>query len=734
MSKRLLVLTFSLLLGLSLSWLVTSLAASTGPQTAPQVPLSVNSGQHFLPPYGNERERFGFDSGSLSGYDVAQLNAGWYSNWGANANPAHPDQLVYVQLIRFSAGTDRHDPDQVTVSPSKATIAQIAQANPGSLWLMSNEPDSLYQGNPILPEVYAIVYHEYYEYIKGLDPSALIANGGIVQPTPCRLEYLDIVWDTYSDTYQAPMPVDVWNIHAFILREVYGEWGASTPPGVDPDCGIDYSVDDSADMTIFEDNIRAMRAWLKEKGEQDKPLIVSEYGILWPEWFAPQYTPQRVSEFMIQTFDLFLSATDPDIGHPADQYRLVQAWAWYSLSDDRHYNGYLFHSDTKTLSPMGEAYAQYTAALSDVLYADLSARLLAGEPERRNPDGTATLEPLELTLPITAHVSNLGKLALSEAKVRWEIMSQENGSILLSREQAYDIPSRFDGVVALPDVTATVAAAGLYELIVSADPDDKAIEPREYNNVVTAALDLRPDWTISDVVHGLSEVTPEQGQLNLTVTVSNQGNWPAPATRLDIALERAEQGTALLPAAVEVPPLATGEAVSLTKKVLLSSGLYTVALVIDADNEITEAREDNNHVTETLDLRPDLVAFDLAYQLQEPVGVDSHLVLTTTVGNQGNWPSRMVDVIFYVEPISGQARIDLGGTNVPVLETGTQTRLVWDTTWPLSPTPSIYQLYVELDAGQALSEQDETNNRKRTSFFVNPYEMYLPLVRQGHQR
>ena len=297
------------MLGLLVTLALIGLASGA---TAAEAPKSVNSGQHFLPPYGNARDRFGFGSESMTQYDVAQLHAGWYSNWGAALNPAHPDQLVYVQLIRFTAGADPSDPDQVTVKPDRDTIAQIAAAHPGSLWLLSNEPDSVYQGNPILPEVYAVLHHDFTAYITGLDPSALIANGGIVQPTPCRLEYLDIALDTYSNTYGEPMPVDVWNIHAFILREVYGSWGASSPPGVDPSCGIDYSVEDAGDIDILEENIRAMRAWMKDKGYQDRPLIVSEYGILWPEWFAPQYTPARVSHFMTETFDLFLHTTDPD--------------------------------------------------------------------------------------------------------------------------------------------------------------------------------------------------------------------------------------------------------------------------------------------------------------------------------------------------------------------------------------------------------------------------------------
>ncbi|MEA3346118.1 MAG: hypothetical protein U9Q78_07755 [Chloroflexota bacterium] len=147
--------------------------------------------------------------------------------------------------------------------------------------------------------------------------------------------------DTYQQAYGEPMPVDVWNIHAFVLREVYNSWEASTPSGVDPSCGIDYPIRDGDNIDIFRQNLIAFRQWLKDEDGR-------------------RFPPARVSHFMTQTFDLFLNENYPGIGYPQDDYRLVQAWAWYSLSDDQHYNGYLFHSESREISPMGQTYADYT--------------------------------------------------------------------------------------------------------------------------------------------------------------------------------------------------------------------------------------------------------------------------------------------------------------------------------------------------------------------------------------
>jgi hypothetical protein len=581
-------------LSLFLTLTVVKIALWTTPAAAPS---SVNTGQHFFPPYADARDRFGFDSGSLSGYDVAQLRAGWYSNWGASLNPAHPDQLVYVQLIRFTAGADPRDSSQVTVEPNKATIAEIAATHSGSLWLMSNEPDSIYQGNPILPEVYAIVYHDFFEYIKSLDPSALIANGGIVQPTPCRLEYLDIVVDTYLATYGEPMPVDVWNIHAFVLREVYGQWGGSTPPGVDPGCGIDYAVDDADDVAILLDNIKAMRAWMKDRGYRDKPLIITEYGILWPTWFAPQYSPARVSHYMTETFDLFLFTKDAYLGYPADDYRLVQAWAWYSLSDDQQYNGYLFRSDSKTLSPMGEAYAAYTAAIGDPLYADVSAGLVAAGPALiptvSKTDGAG---PLTSTVLFTGSVGNLGKLPVSDVLARVEVFSGDASAAVFHQDAYITVPARFDGVVVVP-VTATLAGLRRYALLLSLDPEGWLDESRRWNNVATTTLDIRPDLVSLGLTHQVSSLGRQSTTCVLTASILNQGVWPSQATSATVHLETLPEGMPVQSLALPVPPLPVGAQVNLTSRLAWAapfSDLYRLVLQLDEDDDVPEMDEDNN--------------------------------------------------------------------------------------------------------------------------------------------
>ena len=137
------------------------------------------------------------------------------------------------------------------------------------------------------------------------------------------MAYLDRILTAYQRRTGQPMPVDVWNIHAFILREERNSWGVGIPPGMSQDKGELYEIADHADMAIFRRQITDFRRWMADRGLQEKPLLVSEYGVLMPKDYG--FAPETVSQFMTDTFDFFLNSRDPAIGDPADDYRLVQA-------------------------------------------------------------------------------------------------------------------------------------------------------------------------------------------------------------------------------------------------------------------------------------------------------------------------------------------------------------------------------------------------------------------------
>lgn len=311
-----------------------------------------------------------------SPYDIAALRIGWYVDYTVTANSSAPSGVDYyptvrVKQLKYAAdgtkvtcrkGDYYVSPPEYIVLPSISEIQAIASSRPGMTWLIGNEIERRDWDNgvcggqdEILPELYALAYHNIYTALKAADPTAKVANGSLVEFTPLRENYLDRVWAEYTRLAvlngwpEATMPVDVWNMHFFALRErscsVYPSdcWGAAIPAGLPDELGEQYSFPDSNwDFTNLWTQIVRMRTWMKDHGQKDKPLITSEYGVNYPysyyscfdssdETACPRELRDRM---MYPSFNAFLNQTDAAIGNSLDGNRLVQRWAWWSLDYD----------------------------------------------------------------------------------------------------------------------------------------------------------------------------------------------------------------------------------------------------------------------------------------------------------------------------------------------------------------------------------------------------------------
>lgn len=292
------------------------------------------------------------EGGLITDYAVEQLGIGWYLNWGVEITPARPGGLAFWQMVRVFESPS----GEAGYRPDIETIRAAAVANPGSTWLIGNEPDVAWQDHTT-PERYAGLYHELYRALKDADPTCRVAIGAVSQPTPLRLAYLEQVLDAYQARFGEPMPVDVWNVHGFVIREERGSWGVGIPPGSDAEAGVLYEVEDHGSQALFQEQILAFRRWMAEHGQRERPLVLSEFGILMPADYG--FDPARVQAYMVAAFDYLNTATDERVGCPQDGDRLVQWWAWYSLADTVYPTGNLFDPETKALTDLGSALAAY---------------------------------------------------------------------------------------------------------------------------------------------------------------------------------------------------------------------------------------------------------------------------------------------------------------------------------------------------------------------------------------
>ena len=443
-TKQLAFTTLAIILATML--LVGSLTLAQ-PPTQPPPFISTDSGDFFFPPYPAESDRVGL--GLTSPHDAGPLKPGWYLNWGASPNPVHPAGAEYARTIHFAVDAGGVNPcknpathlDQIRPSMTGTTLIQAVSRHPGALWLVGNEPDSIYNGSPIQAELYAELYHHFYQQIKAIDPGAKVAIGAVVQPSALRMQYLERVLTHYQTRYATPLPTDLWNIHFYILNEgtserPCGDWGSANPPFI-TETGLQIAPQASVmlDVAQMEASLRTFRTWMQTTGYGDKPLIITEMGSLFPPDYAGFEDPVIV-RYLGDVFNMFRTATDPTVGLASDRGRLVQMWAWFS-THHADFGGDLFISrDDPTLSAVGKAFAARQNALFSP-YIDLQPI-----PPTRIISSTEALT-------IRAYLQNRGNVAAEETQVRLSLVQASDNRLIAETERSL---GRIDRRYAAPPV------------------------------------------------------------------------------------------------------------------------------------------------------------------------------------------------------------------------------------------------------------------------------------------
>ncbi len=346
------------------------------------------------------------------------------------ANGAEYVHVIWTEQDKDGTTGEYLDTYQVIPRIDNNSLGYLLDKRPGRMWVVGNEvdrapdppPDTGVGQGDTYPQVYADIYHEVYHYIKAWDPTALVAPSALVQFTPGREQYLDIVWNTYMARYGEPMPVDFWNMHLYILPERRPEpdgspnnianvaLGTQLAKGIyeaggdSSKCSRDdvYCLAEHDNMDVFAEQVVSMRTWMKNHGYQNYPLIITEYSLLYPyevngdscsvmDEFGACFTPSRVRQFAINSFDYLLNTADPDLGYPLDNNKLVQQWMWYGMYQVGNFSASnLAASGTGplVLTETGAAFQEW-AATSQPDAVNLVATEANGQ-QGKSSDGTTT--------------------------------------------------------------------------------------------------------------------------------------------------------------------------------------------------------------------------------------------------------------------------------------------------------------------------------------------------------
>ncbi|MCX6042793.1 MAG: hypothetical protein NTV69_16875 [Caldilinea sp.] len=353
--------------------------------------------------------RYGVSASSAAAEKMAEMKIGWLVSFGAGEPGWLPAGTAHTPMIRLKQ--DRHADTNArlpsyTANPSLTanSLGSLIAANPGAVWIVGNEVDRVQWQDDLMPEIYAVAYHDAYQFIKSQDPTAQVAVSALVQVSPGRLQYLDKVVAAYRERYGSPMPVDAWTFHAYIFperNEDYYTPDANGNPVLDPESGkpvfawiangtdpalalkkpfwkrplaeqltlcerSDYScIYEHDKIDLFAQQVIDMRTWMKANGYQRTPLLLTEWSLLYEykvaagtgecsvkDEFGNCFTPARTTEFLRRSVQYMETASDPNLGYPLDNNRLVQQWGNPSL---------LVDPDSGNLTQAGEEFGALIA-------------------------------------------------------------------------------------------------------------------------------------------------------------------------------------------------------------------------------------------------------------------------------------------------------------------------------------------------------------------------------------
>lgn len=271
------------------------------------------------------------------------LGLGWYFNWnwthGVVCDSPGGNCIEYMPLVGgWGPGVNP------TIAQIQTRINTYPERYPdGTTWLIGNE---IIWDDQRTPLQYARDYHAFYVGLKGINPTFKVANGSVITSVQYNrpgfngtpYELLNAIWDAYQNEYGEPWPVDVWNIHPYV-------WILPT---------VQQQLDN------LRGQLSAFRDWMASKGQQNKPLIITEYGLL------NDYDQQRMIDFLLGSFEILLSTGHAN-GMPGDEGRWVQRWAWFVNNNHVWSAGgavqwthcALYNGDTFDMRPLGRAYADH---------------------------------------------------------------------------------------------------------------------------------------------------------------------------------------------------------------------------------------------------------------------------------------------------------------------------------------------------------------------------------------
>ena len=244
-----------------------------------------------------------------------------------------------------------------------------------------------------------------------------------------------------------------------------------------------------------------------------------------------------------------------------------------------------------------------------------------------------------------------------------------------------------------------VAQSEMHEVKVIIDFQNSVTESDEKNNELTASfLTMRPDLIVSDVTW-LPADAGVGDTVTFTATLKNQGTGRAEPSRLACYISGSYTGF------VNIAKIEANASATATFQWPATSGIYTVSVVADCDNQLIESDENNNKTARTIPIiPPDIFIPSIAWSPVNPA-IDDTVTFTVNITNEGGGRAESFYVAYYLDDAL------LTTEFISVIASGASV----NTTCTWQALNGRHTFKAVADYNKAVSENNENNNENKVT-------------------
>jgi|GEM_PF-4397657 len=353
-----------------------------------------------------------------------------------------------------------------------------------------------------------------------------------------------------------------------------------------------------------------------------------------------------------------------------------------------------------------------------------SGSVIAESDEANNSDSlslsvASTATPPDLTFasfvvtPSTADVGSLVQIAAVVTNTG--TTTAENVVVRLTADGAalgtdFTIASLAGGQSSTIQLTETFTA-GVKQLAAVVDSANRVNESDEDNNQATAALTVnavpRADLTIASSDISFSDTSPLPGQaIQVTASVTNAGDLNASSFKVLFTRGDPFAGGAILIEEATVAGLNAGQSTNVVVNFAVPEGAHRVFVLVDSQNEVTEAANSNNLASKVIQTRllPDLTAsVESIVVSHTDLTINPTVQVGACVDNLGPGIASNITVRLIANQVTDTL---IEEKTIASISSGQceQITSLWQ------PAPGPYTLRLEIDPDSSIVETDETNN------------------------